>query len=191
MMFVNDKKGSGFTLIELLVAVALIAIIITLVGPSFFEAMERRRLEGAGEHIIDAVRFARSEAIKQNTNTGIYFANSGGGWCVGSDDDLSTACDCTAAAGSTDCTVNGVEKVFTNGMGGGSPFRGISLLLDNIDPDNIQFEPGRGWSTNTDENERVVLESSRNQMCILVNSIGRVRKMSDMVGYPNDGTCNK
>ena len=188
-MFVKYKKASGFTLIELLIALVILGVLISLVAPFFQEALERRRLESAGEDLISAVRLARSEAVKQGADVRIMFANSGSGWCYGIDDDLSNTCNCTADP--TNCTVDGVERVRKNNMTGSDKrFRGIDLKLDvagTIGGNDIVFDSGRGFVSDADTG-RIHVQSSQNAMCVVVNRVGRISMISDLYGFSNDSS---
>lgn len=59
----------GFTIIELMVAIAIIAILATLAGPSMSELIERRRLASQTEAITDLLQIARSESIKHSSSS--------------------------------------------------------------------------------------------------------------------------
>ncbi len=79
MTFTRFRRFAGFTLIELMIVLAVLVIIITLAAPSFNDALERRRLAGAGDEIFNAVNYARSEAIMRNTDVLIRFTRVGEG----------------------------------------------------------------------------------------------------------------
>lgn len=58
-------KEKGFTLIELLVAIALIAVVVSLAGPSYQAVIVDSRLTGAINELQGALSYARSEAVKK------------------------------------------------------------------------------------------------------------------------------
>ena len=58
-------KEKGFTLMELLVAIALIAVVISLAGPSYQTVIVGSRLSAAINELQGVVSYARSEAVKQ------------------------------------------------------------------------------------------------------------------------------
>jgi prepilin-type N-terminal cleavage/methylation domain-containing protein len=62
---------SGLTLIEVLVAVAILGIVAVAAIPDF-SAMDDQRLERAAIEVADAVRFARSEALRTATPHGVH-----------------------------------------------------------------------------------------------------------------------
>lgn len=67
----------GFTLIELLVAMAVAAVLLTIVVPSFTDQLSRRKLEGAATELSTDLQFARSQAVAKNT-TATLATNAGG-----------------------------------------------------------------------------------------------------------------
>ena len=60
-------KYSGFTLIELLFGLAIISILVTIAVPSFINFMETNRLEGVAQQLYYTLQYARTEALKRNT----------------------------------------------------------------------------------------------------------------------------
>lgn len=74
----------GFTLIELLVTLVVLAIVSTLAAPSFIDFVRSNRLKSAAFDLAVSLNYARSEAIKRNTNATLTPAGGGwsGGWSV-------------------------------------------------------------------------------------------------------------
>ena len=86
-------KLRGLTLIELMVTLAIMAILLVLVVPSFNAFLARGRLTGAAEALAQGLQLARSEALRSNAEVTISFSPVGA-WCYGAV--VSTnACDCT------------------------------------------------------------------------------------------------
>ncbi|WP_024327736.1 Tfp pilus assembly protein FimT/FimU [Thioalkalivibrio sp. AKL19] len=56
----------GITAIELMVALGVLAILAMLAAPSFGQMLERQRVIGATNSLLNAMHLARSEAIKRN-----------------------------------------------------------------------------------------------------------------------------
>lgn len=76
-----QSRYRGFTLIELMVVVALAAILLGIGVPSFTGFIAGQRLKTAAGDFAMAAVFARSEAIKRNTDVVITAASSGAtGW---------------------------------------------------------------------------------------------------------------
>lgn len=93
----------GFTLIELMVTVAIAAILIVVVAPSFSEAIMGNKLASFANNFVASAQLARSEAIKRNATVrvcrsadGSTCATSGTwqqGWIVFHDADNNAARD--------------------------------------------------------------------------------------------------
>lgn len=103
--------GLGFTLIELMVVVALIAIILVLVAPSFRDMILMQRLRGINAQLVADIAYARSEAISRGTFVQVRFQSTSGASgmsCyviysrVNSND--FPQCNCTAATAALRCT---------------------------------------------------------------------------------------
>ncbi len=174
------RQVKGFTLIELMVVLTLVAVILTVVVPSFEDSIERRKLQRAGENVYSAIMLAKSEAVKQATDVSITFtkASSGNGWCYGIDDDTTTTCNCIAAA--ANCTLYSVEKTFSNGVSGGAePFGNIELDR------NVSLTFTSDYGKATDNTATVSLKSENSlEFNVEIDSEGRrIRIESDIPGY--------
>ncbi|WP_211343687.1 GspH/FimT family pseudopilin [Neptunomonas concharum] len=62
------KRNRGFTLIELMVTVAVLVILITVAIPSFINLIQNSRSAALANSVVTALNYARSEAVKRNTN---------------------------------------------------------------------------------------------------------------------------
>ncbi len=67
----NDRLCAGMSLIELMISLAVIAVTISLMSPSFNQAAANSRLDTATETIRSATRLARSESIKRGGNVSL------------------------------------------------------------------------------------------------------------------------
>jgi prepilin-type N-terminal cleavage/methylation domain-containing protein len=99
---------TGVTLIELMVVIALVAIVLMLVAPSFTRMIEMQRLRGVHDQLITDIQFARSEAARLGTPVHIFvrsnnFGSSDACYTIFSDTTRtrpwSPACDCYYAPG--------------------------------------------------------------------------------------------
>jgi len=63
----------GLTVLELSIVAVAIGIISMLAIPQFGKVMERLKLKTAGRDVISALRLARSSAVSQKDQFGVYF----------------------------------------------------------------------------------------------------------------------
>jgi len=76
------SRHAGFTLIELMVVVAVIAISVALVGPSFSQAIANYRVRSAAESVLNGLNYARGEAVRRNSAVSFALVAGGSGWTV-------------------------------------------------------------------------------------------------------------
>lgn len=81
-------RNSGFTLIELMVTIALLAILIAAVAPSFRGLLLDNQAATQANAVVTSLMFARSEAIKRNAPVVMCQSDAGadcdaGNWADG------------------------------------------------------------------------------------------------------------
>jgi type IV fimbrial biogenesis protein FimT len=76
----------GYTLLELVITVAIAGILLTVVVPNFMGLVERNTVSAASNEILGAILYARSEAVRTETN--ITFTPEIDGWLVTNDDGI-------------------------------------------------------------------------------------------------------
>lgn len=82
------NRQRGFTLVELILAVAVLAILATLIAPSFLRYLRASEIQASGREVTAILAQARAEAIRRNctisatrTTGGFNFAR--GADCIG------------------------------------------------------------------------------------------------------------
>lgn len=173
------RTNRGFTLVELMVTVAVLAILLTIGIPAFQNILDKRRLTGAAEQLYSDLQYARTEAIKRNTNVFVNFQPGTTSWCYGID---TSSCNCNTT---NDCQLDGVNKVVSS-----SDFTGVSFTINNgFSGNNTDFDPRHGSA----DNGTATFSSSYGAIKIIVGNLGRVRICSDSSNLPqynpSSGTC--
>lgn len=80
----KSRGTTGFTLIELLITLVVSSILLAMALPSFREFVQIQRGKAASYDLVNSLLFARSEAIKRNSDVALT-ANENGwvnGWTV-------------------------------------------------------------------------------------------------------------
>jgi prepilin-type N-terminal cleavage/methylation domain-containing protein len=67
------RKAGGFTMIEMAIVAVLIGVIATLAVPLFTRTLPRLKCHAEARNLLSAVRAARSRAISENAQYGVYF----------------------------------------------------------------------------------------------------------------------
>lgn len=168
---VTRRAGTqrGLTLIESLMSVAVAAVVIGAVLPSFGPAVERRHLEGVAAQLATDLLFARSLAVAQNDSVRVSFRTGSGGSCYVVHSGGAADCPCATSGpspGTTMCS-NGAMASKTTFLAADSPVR----VQANVA--SILFHPALGTSTPTGT-VRVVARSGK-EIRQVVNIMGRVR----------------
>jgi len=70
------RNNKGFTMLEMMIIAVVVGIIATLTIPSFGKVMDRLKLKTAGRDVVSSMRLARSTAVSQKDQFGVYFNHS-------------------------------------------------------------------------------------------------------------------
>lgn len=95
--------SQGITLLELIISLTIIIILTVTAVPLFFELYKNHRLASTAESLYYTLQFARSEAVKRNSNVYVSFT-TGDSWCYGVN--VGSTCNC-ATSGS--CSLGSVS----------------------------------------------------------------------------------
>jgi prepilin-type N-terminal cleavage/methylation domain-containing protein len=69
----NRKAAGGFTMIEMAIVAVLIGVLATMAVPMFTRTVPRLKCHADARNVLNAVRAARSRAISENAQYGVYF----------------------------------------------------------------------------------------------------------------------
>ncbi len=69
----TKNNNKGITILEMMIIAVIIGITSTLAIPRFGQVMERLKLKTAGRDIVSSLRLARSSAVSQRDQFGVYF----------------------------------------------------------------------------------------------------------------------
>ena len=130
----------GVTLIELLIVVAIVALLLTLVAPSFKRMIEVQRLRGINAQLVTDLQFARSEAVTRNAYMRVTLGEDATTSCytIYTYTSNATRCDCTQP---TPCTAAGQVEVRTVRI---PKSGGVTVKRDVGMPIEFAFEPIAG-----------------------------------------------
>lgn len=114
-------RQGGMTLVEIMVAIAIVAMVLALAGPSARTWIQNTQIRSGAESILGGIKQARFEAIKQNTTVAFELTDANStAWHICYFDVAAQACSTTqadiatgAAEGSQNARV-GVETNFTS-----------------------------------------------------------------------------
>ena len=161
----NRLQSAGFMLIELMIVIAITAILTALAVPSFSVTLDNQRISGAAEAVLSDLRWARSEAIKRNTEVRVTFT-SGSNWSY---------------------TIDTVPVLATNDgilpktvYGSDFPSTTLSTASFSGGVAYTTFDPVRGINSN---NGTATIESDHYTGDVIVSSLGRVRICGTLGGY--------
>ena len=165
----------GFTLVELMIAVAVLAILMAIVAPSFNNFFDKYRVKRAADTFSSFLINSKSEAIKRNKSVRTVITGTGATWCAGMTENATCNCSTDGA-----CQIDGADRVISS-----TAFKGVKLLGPDS-PHVFEFKTNRGTVAG---NDSVQLESAAGlKLNVVVSWIGRIRLCSpggSISGYPS------
>lgn len=162
------SKQKGITLIELLVTLAIVTILTVVSIPAFTSLIERYRIVSATEQLYSTLQYARTEAVKRNTDVYVSF-NAGDSWCYGIN--TGSACDCTTPSGCNLGTVSAPSA------------QQLTLSSSGLISNAIFFESTRG-SANTSATITYNIYGSSDLITTSISRLGNIQLCSTGIsGY--------
>jgi len=128
------RRQRAFTLIELLVVVSLVAIVLTLAAPSFYDFILLQRLKGINAQLVTDLQNARSEAVSRSAYARLVFKADSSMTCytlyvLKYRADAGTRCDCLLGAGAA-CTSSNAIEVRTVQIPASTSVRVVPTAID-------------------------------------------------------------
>jgi type IV fimbrial biogenesis protein FimT len=124
------KASSGFTLLELMITIVVFVVLAVLAVPGLTTYMEKSRLRGAADGVVNTLAQARQVAVKYDRNVSLKTTGSGSTWCLGAREATTPAkgaqagaaptCDCAATP--AQCLVDDKRLLVTN-----ADYSGVTL----------------------------------------------------------------
>jgi len=113
-----------------MVSLAVAAVLVGLAVPSFRDLIDKSRLRGATDDIVNMLNTARANAVKQERDIDVSLGGTVTAWCAGANSAAdptspgeavlaATKCDCTTA---NVCNVGGLPTVLSS-----TDYSGVSL----------------------------------------------------------------
>jgi prepilin-type N-terminal cleavage/methylation domain-containing protein len=78
----QSKFQSGFTVIELMITLAVAAILAMIAAPSFTGMIEKSRLRGATDDLVNLLNTSRANAVKTERQVNVSVSGTTS-WCAG------------------------------------------------------------------------------------------------------------
>ncbi len=92
---ITKRNNHGLNLIELMTVLFIAAVLLLASVPYFSDMLQEFRTSSIANNLYYTIQYARSEAIKSNTNVYLSFS-TGDTWCYGLN--KNSACTCTVAS---------------------------------------------------------------------------------------------
>ena len=175
----RTRRQRGLTLVEAAITVAVAAVLVGAVAPSFQASIERRRVEGAAAQLETDLQFARSLAVARNQSLRVSFSESGNASCYVIHTGNAGDCVC-GSEGPATCS-NGAQSLRTVQFGTATRTRVQSNSRSML------FDPQKGTVTPTGTIE--VAGAGGASLHEVVNIMGRVRSCSPGSAMPGYRAC--
>ncbi len=156
----------GLSLLELLVVLSIVGILAIISIPSVVSIVQNHRLSGTGEKLYYDLQYARSEAVKNNTNIYVSF-QSGNSWCYGISS--GATCNCSIANNcNLGATVGGSQQ--------------LTLSITGLSANTVQFEGTRGAANASGSVTLAVSGQATPLITISIGMLGGLQMCSTGIG---------
>src|SRR6476646_4772933 len=93
--FVSPRRSArnGFSLVELVLSLAVLLVITTLAIPVVVRSLQTYQLNSSASQLAGMLKFAKFDAIRQNTPVSCQIAQQGANWLVWADSNGNTVAD--------------------------------------------------------------------------------------------------
>lgn len=152
-------KSPGITLIELLITIAITSILLVSAVPSFISLYQEHHLKTTVENLYYILKYAQSEAIKNNTTVYVNFG-TGDNWCFGAKS--GSNCSCSTA---NSCTLSNTSTAKT---------QDLSLAVTGMSSNSIQFEGTHG-ATNSNSTAIFTIYNQSSAMGVKISAFGNIQ----------------
>ncbi|QVL51220.1 MAG: GspH/FimT family pseudopilin [Thiocapsa sp.] len=190
------KRSPGFTLLELMITLSVLAILASLGVPAMQEMLERNRLKGAAQALVEDLQWVRGEAIRRNRDLHLIF-DAGSPWCYGISEASACNCHLTDPDDANACTLSfndtkvlkhlhaanyvGVDATatFNQGLTGFERRRGTTMRMGSGSAGSKRHGNGSVNFSN----------AHGGQLRVILSVIGRVRVCSPDQSVPGFRPC--
>jgi type IV fimbrial biogenesis protein FimT len=161
----TSLRHRGLTLVEVCIAVAILAIVATVAVPSFHSLLERRRLAGWSDILMQDLRRARTEAVVRNEPVRMAAMAVAGRHCYLLHTGPSGACLCTTPDEPATCS-DGATAIRTVWLPASGTVIGAAVASMLFDPSGTVTPTGT-WH---------VQQGGALEVRHVVNLMGRIRR---------------
>lgn len=165
------KQCNGFTAIEAIIVIAIVSALILIAVPDLSSFVQTNRLRAAAEQFYSDMQFARSNALKNNSDVHVDLS-TGSTWCYGLNQ--GSGCDCNTPGS---CQIDGTDKTVAS-----TNFSAVTMSATGFTGDTFYFESLRGTTAGSSGTVNFTIGS--NTISVVLNAFGQVRICSSTAsGY--------
>ncbi len=135
------QRLRGFTLIELMMVIALVAILVTLAAPSFYDLILLQRLKSVTAQVMTDLQLARTEAAGRNLPVQVRFSSNTAETCYVLYTGHPNDCNCV---NTPVCTVSPQQEVRTVHVPAST---GVSVRTVFAETNPFSYDPATGALT--------------------------------------------